>query len=120
VTGSIVCSPPINGNAVNASTAHFTGFVDEVFLYNRALTGKEILDIYNADVIGKDVTRPYFTSPSRLPNKVVGASYSQPLTTVLGSGPVVFSLSVGVLPPGIGLSSTGLARIIHDGGQIAI
>ena len=42
----------------NAPSDFFTGLVDEVSLYNRALTINEVFDIYNADFIGKDVTRP--------------------------------------------------------------
>jgi hypothetical protein len=44
--------------AAGASTERFTGLIDEVSLYNRALTPTEVADIYNADRLGKDVTRP--------------------------------------------------------------
>jgi hypothetical protein len=94
--------------ASNASSARFNGRLDEVAIYNRALTNDEIWDIYNADVAGKNVANPYFTSPSRLPDAVLGASYSEPLTTILGTAPISFSLSAGALPPGVALSSAGV------------
>jgi hypothetical protein len=90
-----------------ASSNRFTGHIDEVSIYNRALTLYEIADIYNADRLGKIVTEPYFTSPSQLPDAVLGASYSFQLTAVLGAAPLTFS-SVGALPPSISLSTTGV------------
>ncbi len=94
--------------ALNAPTAFFNGRVDEVSLYSRALTVDEIVDIYHADVVGKNVTQPYFTSSSQLPNVALGASYTQQLTTILGRGPISFSLAAGMLPPGMALSSAGV------------
>jgi hypothetical protein len=94
--------------AAGASTARFTGLIDEVSLYNRALTPNEIADIYNANRLGKDVTRPYFTSPSLLPGATRVVGYSQTLTTVMSTAPVVFLLTSGALPPGIALSSAGV------------
>ena len=92
----------------NASGYRFNGRIDEVALYNRALTADEVFGIYNAGSLGKNFSQPYFTSPSQLPRVVLGAGYTQQLTTVLGTAPVSFSLSEGALPPGLTLSSTGL------------
>ena len=86
----------------------FHGRIDEVALYNRALTADEILSIWNADFMGKDLSRPYFTSPAQLPDVALGAIYMQQLTAILGTAPISFSLSAGVLPPGMTLSSAGL------------
>jgi hypothetical protein len=94
--------------ARNASNTRFTGRVDEVAIYNRALAADEVWGIYNADFLGKKVSGPYFTSPSRLPDVAVGGSCTQQLTTILGRPPVSFSLSSGMLPPGVALSSAGL------------
>jgi hypothetical protein len=90
------------------SSARFTGLVDEVALYNRALTMNEIFVIYAADRAGKDVSRPYFTSPSPLPPVAPGARYSQQLATTLGAPPIGFSLASGAVPVGMALSPTGL------------
>lgn len=94
--------------ANNSSNSRFIGRIDEVALYNRALTADEILSIYNANFAGKNFSQPYFTSPAQLPNGVLGANYTQNLTTILGMAPVSFSLSAGVLPPSMTLSSVGL------------
>ena len=40
--------------AFNASSARFVGRIDEVALYDRALTADQILSIYNADFAGKN------------------------------------------------------------------
>jgi hypothetical protein len=56
----------------NVSKVGFTGFADEVSLYNRALTISEVFDIYNADFTGKDVTGPYLISPCPLPDAAPG------------------------------------------------
>jgi hypothetical protein len=94
--------------ASNVSSARFNGRIDEVALYNRALTADEVLSIWNADVVGKDFSQPYFTSPAQWPDGVLGATYTQRVVAVLGTGPVSFSLSAGGLPPGLTLSSPDL------------
>jgi hypothetical protein len=44
--------------ANNSSNSRFVGRIDEVALYNRALTADEILSIYNADFAGKNFAQP--------------------------------------------------------------
>lgn len=92
--------------ASNASSDLFTGRIDEVALYNRALTADEVASIYNADSLGRNLLQPYF-SPSQLSDGVLGTKYVEQLTTILGAAPVSFSLSEGLLPPGMALSSAG-------------
>ena len=94
----------------NASSADFHGLVDEIALYDRALSLNEVFEIYSADFKGKDVTRPYFVSSSRLADAVLGVDYSQQLTTIFGTAPISFSISGGALPPGFTLSSAGMVR----------
>ena len=94
--------------ASNVSSDLFNGRIDEVALYNRALSDVEIASIFDADVVGKNFSQPYFTSPAHLPDRVLGASHTQPVTTILGALPISFSLSGGALPPGMTLSSAGL------------
>jgi hypothetical protein len=43
-----------------------------------------------------------------LSDGVLGANYAEQLTTILGAPPVSFSLSEGLPPPGMVLSSAGL------------
>jgi hypothetical protein len=82
--------------------------IDEVSLYNRALTAGEIFDIYEADFVGKDFAQPYFTSVAQLPVAASGAPYSHQCVTILSTAPISFSQSEGLLPPGITLTSDGL------------
>jgi Putative Ig domain/Concanavalin A-like lectin/glucanases superfamily len=92
----------------SGSSTRFNGQIDEVAVYNRALSGNEILEISNADRTGKNITQPYFTSPPQLPGGAIGTVYSQQITTVLGTSPLRFSLSGGSLPSGVTLSTSGL------------
>ena len=92
---------------INGPANLFTGIIDEVSLYDRALTRDEILGIYNADIAGKNVTAPYFATESPLPAATNGTGYTQQLTTILGTAPVTFALSAGALPPGMTLSPAG-------------
>jgi Concanavalin A-like lectin/glucanases superfamily/Divergent InlB B-repeat domain len=89
------------------ATELFNGRIDEVALYDRALTADEILDIYNADFLGK--TLPYIL-PFQLPPGLIRTAYPpQQLVTILGaSGAKTFSMSEGPLPVGMNLSPTGL------------
>jgi hypothetical protein len=93
---------------VNASAAGFTGRVDEVSLYRRALSADEILKIADAGSAGKKTVGPYINSPSQLPAAIVGQSFSHAFTSVLGKPPVNFELSTSsTLPPGLTLAATG-------------
>ncbi len=47
-------------------------------------------------------------SPNSLPNATVGIPYSKQLTASGGNSPYTFTLTAGVLPPGLALSTTGL------------
>ncbi|MGD0605769.1 MAG: LamG-like jellyroll fold domain-containing protein [Streptosporangiaceae bacterium] len=86
----------------------FTGLIDEVSLYDRALSHDEVSAIYDADIAGKNATAPYFTTDSPLPTAAVnGTGYTQQLTTVLGTPPITFAPSAGALPPGMTLSPAG-------------
>lgn len=96
----------LSTNIVDFASSFFSGRIDELAIYNRALTQNEIADIYNADSQGKNVKAPYFKSLSPLPIASVGIAYAQQLQTVLGASPVTFSQSAGFLPPGVALSST--------------
>jgi Concanavalin A-like lectin/glucanases superfamily/Putative Ig domain len=98
----------IGADWVRDSPAYFfKGWIDEVSLYSRALTRNEIIAIYNADRIGKNIKQPYISSPSQLPDGAVGVAYDYRFTAVLGSAPLSFSLSAGAFPAGITLAPIG-------------
>jgi hypothetical protein len=93
----------------NSSGAElFNGQIDEVALYDRALTGDEILDIYNADFLGKNFSQPYFLSPAQLPQGRVKTAYSHQFVTIPDAPFLTFTLSEGRPPPVMSLSPTGL------------
>ena len=93
--------------AFKVSNSRFNGRVDEVSLYNRALTADEVAGIAAANRAGKDFTLPCFTSAAQFPPAYLGLGYTQQVTAVLGTAPVSFSLSAGLMAPGLTLSPTG-------------
>jgi hypothetical protein len=94
--------------AFGRSSLPFVGRIDEVSLYDRALTAGEIFDIYRADFAGKDFSQPYFTSVAQLPVAASGAPYSHQCAAILGTPPISFAQSEGLLPPGVTVTSDGL------------
>jgi Concanavalin A-like lectin/glucanases superfamily/Putative Ig domain len=88
----------------------FSGRIDEVSIYRRALLADEIFGLADAGPAGKAAVGPYITSPSQLPFAVVGQRFSSSFTSVRGTGAVVYALSTASrLPPGLALSSAGAA-----------
>lgn len=93
----------------NTPTDLFTGLIDEVSLYDRALTPVEIGAIATAGPAGKSTVGPYITTGLLLPNATVGQPYTQAFTSVLGTPPVSYTLSVAnAAPPGLTLTSAGV------------
>jgi hypothetical protein len=85
-----------------------SGRIDEAAIYGRALTAAEIAGIYGAGPGGKTAAGPYITLPSKLPDGTVGLNYSQTVTSLRGTAPVVYSLVAGALPAGLSFSSNGV------------
>lgn len=102
---------------------HFEGRIDEVGIYNRAISAAEIQSIYNNGSAGrcKPIVCPNLTtSPSSLSNAIVGSDYSQTFTALGGAAPYTFSLSRGLLPPALVLSSNGvLSGTLTSTGQFS-
>jgi hypothetical protein len=98
-----------SNRARNASTQLFSGRIDEVSLYRRALSSAEVFSIADAGAAGKSTAGPYITSPSRLPFAIAGQAYSQIFTSIRGTGKVDYALSTASkLPSGLALTSTGV------------
>ena len=122
VDGSLVASVPFvsaplanpNEASIGAATrwgrsGHlftFNGLIDEVELFNRALSLTEIQAIFNAGSAGK--IHPLDIATLSLPAATAGEPYSQALITIGGTPPYSFSGVSGSLPAGLGLSSAGV------------
>jgi large repetitive protein len=102
-TGSL---PP--GLTLNRSTGAITG--------TPAQNGASNFTMQVTDSAGIAATQPLsivigplitFTTPSPLPNAVVGQAYSQQIAVTGGTPPYTFSLDSGALPAGVTLDATG-------------
>jgi hypothetical protein len=82
------------------------GSVDEVSVYNRALTPAEILAIFQAGSAGK-VLNGIQLSPKSLPDATIGVAYSQTISAGGGTAPYTFGVTSGALPGGLNLSTSG-------------
>jgi hypothetical protein len=95
------------GWAVNPDNYRFKGLLDEVSLYDRALSVDEIQAIFNAGSLGK-AKYQFNIATTSLPTLFVGSSASSQLDTVFGTVPVNFILASGDLPPGMTLNASGV------------
>ena len=86
----------------------YSGLLDEITLYNRALGTNEILSLFIAGSLGKITNGPYLNTPSPLADGIVGQSYAQSITSVRGAAPVTYNVTGGALPPGLILNSDGV------------
>ncbi|MBI1895114.1 MAG: putative Ig domain-containing protein [Acidobacteria bacterium] len=107
VSGAIVPSAEnlvIGSRSLTAPGEFFTGNIDEVDIYSRALTAAEIAAIYSAGTAGKCTNIPIINVAS-LPDGQAGNSYSQSLKPVLGVPPYGFAITFGTLPAGLSLNT---------------
>ena len=112
--GSEVSTPPIaNANApliIGQSNEPFGGFMngllDEVTIYNRALTQGELQAIFDAGSAGK--CKALSISTKALSAIQLGTFSTQQLEAHFGTAPFNWSLVNGVLPSGMTVSSNGV------------
>jgi len=112
--GSEVSTPPIaNANApliIGQSNEPFGGFMngllDEVTIYNRALTPGELQAIVAAGSAGK--CKALSITTKSLSAVRLGDFFSQQLETRFGQPPFNWSMVGGSLPAGVNLSSEGV------------
>jgi hypothetical protein len=109
--GSEISTSPIsNPNApLTIGQAEGIGFMngrlDEITIYNRALTQGELQAIFNAGMAGK--CKAFIISTRALSAIQQGVLATQQLQTLAGYAPFNWSIIGGALPPGVGLSSDG-------------
>ncbi|PYI84926.1 MAG: hypothetical protein DME26_12285, partial [Verrucomicrobia bacterium] len=84
------------------------GRIDEAAIYDRALGPMEIASLYHAGPVGKTTVGPYLSTPPLLPDGGIGQTYTQTITSVRGTAPVVYAVTSGALPGGLTLSSSGV------------
>lgn len=107
-------APLTIGQAENIGFMH--GAVDEVSIYNRALSQAELLSIFNAANAGK-CKYLTITTPS-LSAVQLGTPFSQQLQANFGVPPYTWSILSGSLPSGVTLSAGGvLSGTSNSAGQ---
>ena len=106
-TASILNSVPFTIGSRENGGVPFNGDIDEVEVFNRALSAAEIQAIFNAGSAGQ-CKPPLVIQPTSLPDGAVGLAYSQTITAGAGTGPYTFTVSNGSLPTGLSLSSGGV------------
>lgn len=114
VSGALdpVIGPFVIGRAVPIPGLHWRGRIDELELFNRALSQDEIQRIVNAGGGGKCKCPPINLIPAagELPPGVVNIPYNQTFTATGGcsSSSFTYSITTGALPPGLTLSTNGV------------
>lgn len=105
---STVLSGSFYMGALPGTPDRFKGKVDELAVYNRALSQPEIAAIYSAGSLGKQLSGPYFNSPPQLPDALTGQGYTQTVSCLFATLPVGYSVTAGTVPPGLTLSPGGV------------
>ncbi len=95
------------GLTFDNSVYKYKGLLDEVSLYDRALSIDDMQAIFAAGVVGK-MKLEFNITTQRLPDLFVGSAISYQINTVFGVNPITFSLISGVLPSGMTLDSNGI------------
>src|ERR1043166_1211827 len=83
---------------------YWAGAINEVGIYNRALTAQEIADIYNQPI---GPPPPLTIVTTTLPAGTTNVAYSQTLAASGGVPPYTWSVVPGSLPQGLTLSTGG-------------
>jgi uncharacterized repeat protein (TIGR01451 family)/fimbrial isopeptide formation D2 family protein len=107
-----VTDPFVIGRNVATPSFDWHGLIDEVELFNRALSQEEIQKIVNARGGGKCKCPPITLNPpsGALPPAVVNTPYTQTFQATGGcsSSSFTYTVTSGALPPGLTLSPAGV------------
>ncbi|MEP7338784.1 MAG: putative Ig domain-containing protein [Acidobacteriota bacterium] len=99
------------GRNPSAAEEYYEGLVDEVGIYNRALTEAEIQTVVTASSAGRCGVCPTTTvgpQNSTLPAGTTDQPYSQSFTATGGDAPYIFTLNTGSLPAGLAIAPDGV------------
>src|SRR5206468_4289848 len=89
------------GPYTDVNVGYFDGLIDEVRIYNRALSSDEIFQLYQGN---SNLT----ISTERLSAVQLGTFSTQQLETRFGSPPFTWAVVGGSLPSGMSLSTAGV------------
>ena len=81
----------------NDLTSYYSGYIDELTIYSRALSSTEIQDIYNADSAGKCLVAPIITTAPVNKTARLGTSVTYTVAA-LGSIPITYQWSKNGTP----------------------
>jgi hypothetical protein len=91
---------------LGAVDSKHNGYLDEIQVFNRALSAAEILSIYTTGSSGLCYSLAALT-PGTLPNGTAGTAYNQTLTASNGTAPYAYTVTSGAVPTGLTLASNG-------------
>lgn len=108
-SGTVTNAEPLQIGSFRGQGVFFDGLIDELSIYNRALSPTEISAIHAAGSAGKlGGVPPTIATASQLPDGMVGMGYSQSLSATGGVAPYSWAVSGGSLPESLSLSSGGV------------
>jgi uncharacterized repeat protein (TIGR01451 family) len=98
---------PLRFGRVPSWDGFFNGALDELCVYNVALSQEQIGVLVEARSSGICPDTLLVNQPAELSGGIVGKDYTQRLTAALGVAPYGFAVKAGALPNGLTLSSAG-------------
>jgi YD repeat-containing protein len=94
--------------SATGASFEYLGRLDEVSVYEQALSSIDINAIYAAGSLGKRDEGPRFVTHVELPAAVVAQPYSQSIEAEGGAGTLSYWINGGTLPPGMSLDEDGV------------
>ena len=104
-------SLPTGLNPVNSSTGQITGTPTTAGTFNFTVRATDTLNQFDDQALSItiDLPAPPNITTTTLPNGAVGTAYSQPVQATGGIGNLTWSISAGLLPPGLDIDqATGV------------
>ena len=99
------------GLGLNGGTGEISGTPGGTGTFNFTVTATDAAGCTGSTAYSVTIAAacPVFAVlPATLPSGSIGVGYTQTLSTSAGSGPFVFALTLGALPPGLSLSTGGV------------
>jgi hypothetical protein len=101
-SGTVNTPEPLCIGSTRGQSGFFDGLIDELAIYDRALSANEIAAIHAVGSAGKQaLVPPIITTASPLPAGTVGVSYNQTMAVTGGVTPYAWLITSGALPSGL-------------------